>query len=363
LAAYSPDIKETFTKGEAMTMIPDFVYFFPIGHEHHATPQHPERPERIEVIKRRMYERGWWDQYRNLPPIELDVMVLEAIHSPKYLQRLHNACERGEWFDQDTYLVPESWEIATGTAGGATSIAREVWTGRAKTGFAICRPPGHHATSRQAMGFCLINNIAVAAEDLILNYQANRIAIIDIDLHHGNGTQDIFWERGDVFYISTHQWPLYPGTGKVGETGAGDGRMRTANLPLPPGTGDEGFLVSMDELVLPLLDEFKPEICLVSTGFDPHWKDPLGHLQMSSAGYGQCVQRIKKWADNNCAGKIALFLEGGYNLDAMAACAEASISALIDAEYTDLIGQSPYAPTDRWRQVLTQAKEIWQIAP
>lgn len=346
-----------------MSLMPAFVYYFPNGHDRHHTPQHPERPERVEVIKTRMIERDWWSGYANLPPVELDADVLQAIHSTKYLHRLRTACERGEWFDQDTYLLPDSWKIALNTAGGAVSVAREVWSGKAQTGFAICRPPGHHATSRQAMGFCLINNVAVTAEDLIRTQGAKRVAIIDIDLHHGNGTQDIFWERGDVFYISTHQWPLYPGTGKVGEIGSGDGRLRTANLPFPPGTGDEGFLVSMDEFILPLLDEFKPEICLVSTGFDPHWKDPLGHLQLSSAGYGQCIQRIKDWANTNCGGKIALFLEGGYNLDAMAACAEASISALIDVKYIDEIGQSPYSPTDRWRQVLAQAKEIWQIQP
>jgi acetoin utilization deacetylase AcuC-like enzyme len=340
-----------------------FIYYFPFGHERHFTPQHPERPERIEVIKERMVARGWWSVYANLQSVEIDDHVLQKIHSPKYLQRLRNACERGEWFDQDTFLLPDSWEIALGTAGGAAAVARAVWAGNASTGFAICRPPGHHATHQQAMGFCLINNIAVVAEDLIQNFGAARIAIIDIDLHHWNGTQDIFWERGDVFYISTHQWPLYPGTGKVGDTGKGAGKMCTANLPFPPGTGDEGFLVSMDEFILPLLDEFKPEICLVSTGFDPHWKDPLGHLQLSAGGYGQCIQRIKTWADANCGGKIALFLEGGYNLEAMAACADASVSALLNLPYDDLIGQSPFGPTDRWHQVLAQAKDIWQIPP
>jgi acetoin utilization deacetylase AcuC-like enzyme len=228
-------------------------------------------------------------------------------------------------------------------------------------GFALTRPPGHHAGPERGMGFCLLNNIAIAAEFLCQKQAARRIAIIDLDLHHGNGTQDIFWRRKDVFYFSTHQSPLYPGTGQVDEIGAGPGEGYTANFPLPPGTGDQGFLAIMESLILPLLDRFSPEIILVSAGFDSHWRDPFGHLQLSAAGYGKLISNLVNWADQHCAGRIAFFLEGGYDLEASAACAQALVSVVRQIPWQDPLGPTPLFEGKSWQIVARQAKDLWKI--
>jgi acetoin utilization deacetylase AcuC-like enzyme len=337
------------------------IYYYPEGHQAHFAPQHPEKPERVEHIRRSLIKAGFWDPYQKINSINLSTEDLFEIHDPTYLKKLQKACAAGQWYDQDTYLTPDSYQIALQTAGGAIAVSRSVWTGAAETGFALCRPPGHHATRAQAMGFCLINNIAVAAQDLLQTAGANRVAILDFDLHHGNGTQDIFWERGDVFYFSTHQWPLYPGTGRLEEQGAGAGFGKTANFPLPPGTGDDGFETIFTEIILPLLADYAPEMLLVSIGFDPHWMDPLGFLQLTATGYGLLIRQLKVWAADHCQGRIALILEGGYNLQAIEVCSQSVVAALLDQEFTDTLGNSPYPPTERWKSVALQSKKLWKL--
>jgi acetoin utilization deacetylase AcuC-like enzyme len=212
------------------------------------------------------------------------------------------------------------------------------------------------------MGFCLLNNVALAAAHCIAAPSgAQRLAIVDLDLHHGNGTQDIFWSRDDVLYISTHQFPFYPGTGALEETGAGPGEGLTANFPLPPYTGDQGFHAVMQALILPLLDRFKPQMLLVSVGFDTHWRDPLGSLSLSASGYGELIASLDQWAQRNCDGKIALFLEGGYDLDAAQACVSAAVAALLDLPWQDPIGPAPYAENPAWQSMLRAAQRIWQL--
>lgn len=344
-----------------MTHQTEIVYYYPEGHATHSMSQHPERPERVEEIRKALKEVGWWDGFPVLLPDDMQPRVLTAVHTKHYLDRLKNACEAGEWYDQDTYLVPQSFQLAVNSAGGAIAVARKVWHRTALTGFALCRPPGHHATPGQAMGFCLLNNVALAAEDLIQNSGARKLAILDFDLHHGNGTQDIFWERGDVFYFSTHQWPLYPGTGRMEEIGKGDGLGTTANLPFAPGTGDEGFAAALHEIILPLLDRFLPEMLLVSVGFDSHWLDPLGYLQLSAQAYAKIIHELKSWALQNCQGRIALFLEGGYNLQATSACAQACVSQLLGKDWRDAIGVSPYNENTRWKNLIENAKSLWDL--
>jgi acetoin utilization deacetylase AcuC-like enzyme len=211
------------------------------------------------------------------------------------------------------------------------------------------------------MGFCLLNNIAIAAESLLQGENAQRLAIVDMDVHHGNGTQDIFWSRGDVLFISTHQSPLYPGTGHLNERGQVAGEGKTINLPLPPFSGDNAFKVAYEEIIPKLLDRYQPEMILVSFGFDSHWKDPLANLQVSARGYGNAVKALKSWADENCGGRLTVFLEGGYDLEAASACGLAVTQALLGSEITDVIGASPQPESDRWIPVLDQAKEIWEI--
>ena len=342
----------------------EIVYFYPQGHEAHFEYGHPERPERIETIRQALISAGWWEGYTCLPPQAFSREFLCSVHHPAYIETLQSACQRGVHLDGDTYTTHASWGLALNAAGGGIAVARSVWQGESRCGLALTRPPGHHATIRRGMGFCLLNNIALAAEYLIHmsledTPNAQRLAIIDLDLHHGNGTQDIFWQRGDVLYISTHQSPLYPGTGDLDETGAGPGALCTANFPMPPSTGDQGFRAVMSELILPLLDRFAPQMLLVSVGFDPHWRDPLGHLMLSAQGFGELVASLTGWANQNCSGKIALFLEGGYDLEAGAACVQGAVAALLGRPWRDPLGPPRYPEGNSWQVMLRHAREMW----
>jgi acetoin utilization deacetylase AcuC-like enzyme len=339
----------------------DFVFYYPEGHEAHFERGHPERPERVEVIRTSFEESDLWDRFPHLEPVVVPQIVLEAIHHPSYLKALEKRCSSGTRLDGDTYTTTSSWQLALNAAGGAVAVARAVWRGEAQRGFAITRPPGHHATARHGMGFCLINNVAVAAEYLLQAESAKRMAIIDLDLHHGNGTQDIFYARGDVLYVSTHQYPYYPGTGHLQEMGEGEGQKTTLNLPLPAYSGDRAMHTAMDEVILPVIDRFQPEMILVSTGFDTHWSDPLGSLMVTADGYGKLLGKLGSWADDHCQGRIAMFLEGGYDLDAGAACAAACVHALLGEDYDDPIGPPQYPESESWKQVLEAAKQIWEL--
>jgi acetoin utilization deacetylase AcuC-like enzyme len=343
----------------------ELVFFYPQGHQNHYEIGHPERPERVETIKTAFEERGYWNTFPHLIPEKLPDDVLWAIHTPAYLKLLADICRKGMHFDADTYTTTASWELAHNTAGGAAAVSRAIWKGEAKRGFALTRPPGHHATSNRAMGFCLLNNVALAAETLIQMEDAHRLAIVDLDLHHGNGTQEIFFSRGDVFYLSTHQFPHYPGTGWLNETGDGPGEMKTANFPLPPFSGDRVFLTVMDELILPLLDRFKPEMVLVSYGFDPHFNDPLGSLRLTSGGYGKLIEKLVKWSDANCQGRIGLYLEGGYDLRAARACSLAVLAALlgetIQPSYDQMVHTVEEREPDAFYTILEQVKRLWEI--
>lgn len=334
---------------------------------------HPERPERIEAIKSALVSIGWWDQFTQIRPVSISDDILFSIHDPSYVRLLKSVSARGGYLDADTYTTSDSWQLALNSIGGAIGLASSVWNSKvgyigdsseikyAIPGIALTRPPGHHAKKDRGMGFCLLNNIAFAAEYLIRYEGAARIAIVDLDLHHGNGTQDIFWYRDDVFYISTHQFPYYPGTGNFDEIGSGAGEGYTANFPLPPGTGDEGFSATMKQLVLPLLENYRPEMILISFGFDPHWKDPLGHLLLSASGYGLIVHALKELADKICSGKIALFLEGGYDLEAGIVCTQSVISACLGIPFDDYLGYSPRTEGKSWESYLRKSREIWRL--
>jgi len=344
----------------------ELVYYYPSGHENHYENGHPERPERVEAMVQALQSSGWWESYHKIEPMKLSGELVCTVHTQKYIELLERACQAGMGLDMDTYTTPASLRLAKNSAGGAAAIAGAVWNGDYRRGLALTRPPGHHATRNRGMGFCLLNNVAIASQYLISspvlnNNHVTRIAIVDLDLHHGNGTQDIFWERNDVFYISTHQSPLYPGTGKLDEIGKGAGEGYTANFPLPPGTGDQGFQTVMEELIIPLLDRYRPEMILVSFGFDPHWRDPLGHLILSAKGYGNLIKKLTKWSDLNCQGKIALFLEGGYDLEAAEVCAKSVVAALLDQEWNDVIGCSPHPEGLSWQAVVRQAHSIWDL--
>ncbi|MBE0408570.1 MAG: histone deacetylase [Anaerolineales bacterium] len=339
----------------------DLVYFYPTGHQAHAQDGHPERPERVEAIRQSLEQIGWWEKYLKIEPVSIPDEVLFRIHDPQYAARVREVSNQGQWFDMDTYSTHASYDLALKAAGGGVAVAERVWEREARRGFALTRPPGHHATPSRAMGFCLLNNIAIAAEYLLQVKGASRLAIIDLDLHHGNGTERIFYNRGDVFYISTHQSPLYPGTGELRDTGSGEGEGFNANFPLPPFSGDRAFKTIMDELIVPLLFNFKPEMILVSYGFDTHWRDPLGSLLLSARVYGDLIALLSSWADQFCDGRIALFLEGGYDIDAAKICSQAVTAAMLGQEWEDILGSAPNPENSQWEGMVRQAIKLWRL--
>jgi acetoin utilization deacetylase AcuC-like enzyme len=267
-----------------------------------------------------------------------------AVHERRLLEFVRSAASRGpQWLSPDTYILPASWEAACMAAGAAAAAVEAVVAGQVSNAFALIRPPGHHATPSQPMGFCLLNNIAIAARHALDSLGIERVAIVDFDVHHGNGTQDCFYDDGRVLFCSTHASPLYPGTGAADDVGIEDGYGATLNLPLPYETGDTGFQLIYDQVVLPALRRFAPQLILVSAGYDAHWDDPLGPLSLSIDGYQALTQRLVTLADELCGGKIVLVLEGGYSLPALAGGVVASLCVLLGRE----LGADPLGPASQ----------------
>jgi len=336
-----------------------FVLYYPTGHQAHSFYGHPEKPDRVEVIKEGLMDMNLWDVTPRIDPIKLEHKIFSAVHDQDYLDLLEQTCSKEEFLDPDTYTTRDSWQLALNAAGGAAAVAGAVWEGKYQSGFALSRPPGHHATRSRGMGFCLINNIAVSAEYLLQAKGAERIAIIDLDLHHGNGTQDIFWDRPEVSYVSIHQAPFYPGTGSLSEVGIREGEGYNLNLPIPIQSGDLAYQTLICEIVIPFLDQRRPEILLISYGFDTHWKDPLGSMQVSAEGTRQMLTTLRTWAMDHCFGRLVVILEGGYDLDAGRVCGQAVASSLTGKAWIDSIGPSPLQETEQWRNTLELAKKYW----
>ncbi|GAC1648198.1 MAG: hypothetical protein NVS4B8_21220 [Herpetosiphon sp.] len=225
-------------------------------------------------------------------------------------------------------MTPDSWNAALIASGSVIAATNAVVRGEAGNAFAVVRPPGHHATATRAMGFCLINNVAVAAHFALRELGLQRIAIIDWDVHHGNGTQDIFYRDPRVLYCSTHNYPYYPGTGHWQEMGADIGGGTTLNVPLPPGTGEAAFLRAYDTVIIPAVRRFKPDLILVSAGYDAHWADPLGAMLVSTTGYAEVASRVYNLAAQICSGRLVCALEGGYDPQALAECIIATLQVL-----------------------------------
>ncbi|MBI3159339.1 MAG: histone deacetylase [Chloroflexi bacterium] len=334
--------------------------YYPLGHQAHQEPDHPERPERVEAIKDRLLADGIWTAIQQTQPVPVPDSVFFAIHTPAHLQRLEAIIAAGGRSDEDTYLTPSSLDIARNSAGGAIALTNAVWVRELATGFALCRPPGHHATPEEAMGFCILNNIALAAQSLI-EHGAKRLAILDLDLHHGNGTQDIFYRRNDVAFISIHESPLYPGTGAPEEMGEADGLGLTLNIPLPPFSGDAARDAALKELIFPFLNRYEPEILLVSLGLDAHWRDPLGYQVASTTGYAQILDQLNQWAGEMTDGRLALFLEGGYDLDAVGDIAAAAFNILLGNQWEDRLGPGERPESPRWEVALKRVKNLWRF--
>ncbi|MFB6073096.1 MAG: histone deacetylase family protein [Halobacterium sp.] len=285
--------------------------------DHDPGPRHPESPDRLRAVKRGLSKRHGVT-YEGAAPAS--VADATAVHDPGYVEELREFCESGggNW-DPDTAASEATWPAALASAGLAKDAVRAALNGAdgRNTPFSLGRPPGHHAVADDAMGFCFLNNAAVAAEYALADLDADRVAVFDWDVHHGNGTQDIFYDRGDVFYASIHEDGLYPGTGDLEETGEGAGEGATLNLPFPAGSGDAEYCAAVDDAVAPAVREFDPDLVVVSAGFDAHRHDPISRMHVSTEGYGALTDRVRALADDADAA-LAFVLEGGYSLETLA---------------------------------------------
>src|SRR5438067_473013 len=324
----------------------------------HITPQnHPEKPQRLEMAVKVLEALNWLEREGlvQIPPREATQDELAAVHDREYIQLVKaSAAEVAEeekrggrqtrFFATDTYISAHSYAAAIKAAGAPLTAVDAIMNGEIDNAYCLVRPPGHHALPEAAMGFCLFNNIAVAARYAIDHYGLERVMIIDYDVHHGNSTQEMFYDDPRVLYFSIHQAPFYPGTGLSSERGEGAGLGTTINVPLPAKTGFETYEPVFRQVMAPAADRFDPQLILVSAGFDAHWNDPLGQMNLSTAGFAQITKIIIDLAQTFCNGRLVMVQEGGYNLDVMGSAVATCINLLLgDDAAVDSLGAGPDA--------------------
>jgi acetoin utilization deacetylase AcuC-like enzyme len=294
----------------------------------HLNPMgHPERPDRIRAIERALEQEKFQGLAREQAPMATMEMIALA-HPMDYVEQVRDAAPKEGMvrLDADTTMSPGSFEAAMRAAGGAVQAVDEVMTGKIANAFVATRPPGHHAETATPMGFCLFNNAAIAARHAQRQHGAERVAIVDFDVHHGNGSQDIFWNDASVMYCSTHQMPLYPGTGAVSERGT---KNTIVNAPLRPGDGGEEFRGAIETVILPRLEGFAPDLIIISAGFDAHMRDPLANLNFLEPDYTWVTQKLMEVADHRAKGRVVSLLEGGYDLEGLSRSVAAHVTALM----------------------------------
>lgn len=337
----------------------------------HTFDGHPENHRRMEHVWALLEQDGILDRLTRLPE---DVAALDpvlAVHGMKYVEQLEAVCRNLEtksrsggvspanlgatgWLDQDTYVLGASYEAALRGVGGLLSITDAVMTGAAANGFALVRPPGHHARPNSAKGFCLLGNVAVAARHAQRQHGAQRVLIVDFDVHHGNGTAEMFYDDSSVLFFSIHQYPHYPFSGTIEEFGRDAGEGYTVNVPFPAGVGDAGYLAALRQVLTPLAHEYSPEVIFLSAGFDGHWLDPLSEHRVSVTGYAKLVEELIALARALCGGRLICTLEGGYHLDALPHCVLSTLRVLRgdEAGVSDPFG-AVEAPQEAAEQVLS----------
>lgn len=308
----------------------------PVFERHDTGSWHPERAERLACLRRKLSEENLDSRCVRIEPVEADRESLLSVHSGEYLDRLESACRAGKSFidTPDSAIYPESFKIAELAAGGVIKAADLVAGGELDSAFCAVRPPGHHAERELSMGFCLLNNVALAAMRLKMEHGFGRVAIVDWDAHHGNGTQHTFEEDAGVLYVSLHQSPetLFPGSGYSRERGKGAGLGTTLNIPFPPGTGDKEYLEEFDRQAMSLIENFAPEFILISAGYDGHAEDPLAALSLSGSAYEGISARVVELARRFSGGRLVAVLEGGYNLDVLAHSVSCLLKTLLGHE-------------------------------
>jgi acetoin utilization deacetylase AcuC-like enzyme len=339
------------------------AYVTHLDYRLHTLDGHPEHAGRIEAIWALFEKKAILDDLLPVPPTPASVEQLSRVHEVSYIELIERAAqEGGGMLDSDTYLLPISYEVACLSAGGALAAVDAVLGGQADNALAVIRPPGHHATPSRGMGFCLFNNIALAARHAQAAYEkVERVLIIDFDVHHGNGTQDAFYQDESVLFVSTHQYPYYPGTGALGDTGSGLGQGTTINMPLRAGTGNEGFKLLYERVLWPAARRFRPDLLLVSAGFDAHWADPLAMLQLDLEGYAHLARELIRMANELCDGRVVFVLEGGYDLEVLSHGVLNVAHALLGQDTViDPLGEvgMPGQPTD---QLVAELLDLHQL--
>ena len=294
---------------------------------------HPECKERLSTSMDYLTRQDWSNSLIRIPAGKPDESWLYQVHTKEYIERARQACAANHTFldSMDVGISKDSFAVALLAAGSTLALADHIFQGEINNGFGLIRPPGHHAETNLALGFCLFNNVAILARYLQKHHGLDKIMILDWDVHHGNGTQHIFEEDPSVLYISTHQYPFYPGTGAASETGIGRGQGATLNCPMPAGSTDQDYEAVFIEKILPKMQEFKPEFIIISAGFDAHRDDPLAGMRLSTEFFGWMTDRVMEIADKYCQGKIISLLEGGYNLKMLPLCIETHLLHLSGA--------------------------------
>ena len=299
----------------------------------HQTPEgFPERSERLVAIVERLEKEGLLSQLLR-PTYSVDGLKwIPAVHHQRYIARVRDICRQGDGFIDcaDVPVSAQSYEAAVAAAGGAPAVVDAVIEGKVRNGFCAVRPPGHHALADRAMGFCIFNNIAIAARYIQKKHKLTKVLIVDWDVHHGNGTQAAFYDDPDVLYFSIHHYPFYPGSGGEDESGSGEGLGYTINVPLPAGCGDLHYCKAFEEILTPAAQAFKPDFVLVSAGFDAHESDPLGGMNVTAEGFAQLTKIVKLIAEQLCQGRLVCLLEGGYDLEGLADSVQAHIKVLME---------------------------------
>ncbi len=327
---------------------------------HDMGSHHPESPARMRAVLELLAARPIAGARVLSPPLATEAELLR-VHSKEHVGQMLGLAGREVTLDPDTSVSPGSIDAALLAAGAAVEAVRSVLDGRARNTFALVRPPGHHAERGRAMGFCLFNNVAVAAAEARAR-GVERVLVLDWDVHHGNGTQRSFWRDPSVLFMSTHQWPLYPGSGHESEVGQDEGRGYTINVPLPPGCGDGDFAAAFADVLLPIADEFRPELVLVSAGFDAHARDPLAAMEVSSDAFAALCGSVKSIAEKHCQGRLVLSLEGGYDVHALAESVRGCISVLAGETAPPLVPGARAAARDALARVRAAQKETWSQA-
>jgi len=291
----------------------------PVFMKHDTGPGHPERSERLAAIGEILAERGIIDKVEKVPLREATAEELLRVHTNDHIKTVESTAGKDRtYLDGDTPASADSHKAALLAAGSLIDATEAVIGGHAKNAFAFIRPPGHHAEANRAMGFCLFNNVAVAARHAIARHKMSRVLIVDWDVHHGNSTQHVFYDDPKVLFFSIHHYPFYPGTGGVDETGSGDGKGYTVNTPVPGGVGDDLYDEAFARTLVPVARAFKPELIMVSAGFDAHCHDPLGGMEVTEECFARMAATVMELADEFCGGKVVATLEGGYDLDGLA---------------------------------------------